>query len=124
MESREVRRDPRESLWMKGTGTLLSQGQESLLEARSPRRAGFSTGRGQRTRGTIIIAITVKVGAARGHRETTGVKVKVKGHYRWMGPFGAGVSVGAGASYRVTWDPCSTRLTLWETQMGEGSSSV
>lgn len=32
---------------------------------------------------------------------------------------GQGISVGVGASYRVTWDPCGTRLTLWEAQMGE-----
>lgn len=41
------------------------------------------------------------------------VHCKVKGHY-----------MGVGASYRLTRDPCSTRLTLRETQMGEGSPSV
>jgi len=49
------------------------------------------------------------------------VHYKVKGHYIEMGslgewgvPGGVGVPVGAGASYRVTRDPCSTRLALWE----------
>lgn len=68
-------------------------------------------GRGHYVGGTIMGA-TVKVGVP-GQHESILVHCKVKGHY-----------MGVGASYRLTRDPCSTRLTLWETQMGEGSPSV
>lgn len=67
-------------------------------------------GRGHYVGGTIMGA-TVKVGSLDNMRVL--VHCKVKGHY-----------MGVGASYRLTRDPCSTRLTLWETQMGEGSPSV
>ena len=68
-------------------------------------------GRGHYVGGTIMGA-TVKVGGCLDNMRAL-VHCKVKGHY-----------MGMGASYRLTRDPCSTRLTLWETQMGEGSPSV
>lgn len=95
------------------------------MEARAAGRAGLSRGRGHPV-GGIITAVTVKVGALgsmRTPREHQSLKGQRPSHED-RGPVGQGVSVGAGASYRVTWDPCGARLTLWEAQMGEGSPST
>lgn len=123
MELREVRRDPGESLRVKGTGNTTGvrvsiggqshwkgwvfHGQRSLCRWNHHSNHCEGGGPGQHE------------GAVRplGH-------YKVKDHHRGMGCVGQGLSVGSRASYRVTWDPYSTRLTLWETQMGEGSPSV